>query len=61
MTAFQLNPSDRLADGGLIIPWPSSQVGKAGEVVAVEIHGRVIAARIRWARKAYTIADEVRP
>lgn len=61
MTAYQINPSDRLADGGLILPWPGAQVGRAGQVVAVEIRGRVIAARIRWARKAYTIADEVRP
>lgn len=61
MTAYQLDPTDRLDDGGLIIPWPGAQVGRPGEVVAVELHGRLTRARIRWPHKAYTIADEVRP
>ena len=59
MTAYQLDPMDRLDDGGLIVPWPS--VGRPGQIIAVEIAGRLTAARIRWARKAYAIADEVKP
>lgn len=59
MTAYQLDPQDRLDDGGLIVPWPS--VGRPGQIIDVEIGRRLTRARIRWTRKAYAIADEVKP
>lgn len=59
MTVYQLDPADRLDDGGLIIPWPGAQVGDPGDVVAVEIGDHLTRARIRWARLSYTIADRL--
>ena len=59
MTAYQLDPQDRLDDGGLIVPWPD--LPRPGTVIDVEIGRRLTRARIRWTRKAYAIADEVKP
>jgi hypothetical protein len=56
MTAYQLDPDDRLAGGGLVIPWPGLT---RGEVVMVEIGEVRCRARIRIARHRYAIADLV--
>lgn len=61
MTAYQLDPQDRLDDGSLVIPGPWSDQLKPGQVVDVEIGRRLTRARTRWTRKAYAIADEVKP
>jgi hypothetical protein len=61
VTAYQLDPGDRLDDGGLIIPGPWSDQLHTGQMVDVEIGDRLTRARIRWVCTAYAIADEVRP
>lgn len=61
MTAYQLDPGDRLIGGAWAIPRPWCERLTVGHTYNVEIDGHPAVVRIRAVRTHYAIADEVRP
>ena len=60
MTAYQLNPDDRLAFGGWAIPHPWAARLQQGQTIYVEIGGRLAPVKVTAVRTRYAIAHEVR-
>jgi len=60
MTAYQLDPDDRLNGGAWAIPTPWCNRLQVGHTYNVEIDDRPAVVRVRAVRRRYAIADEVR-
>ena len=61
MTAYQLDPADRLQGGAWAIPAPWCYRLTVGRTYNIEIAGRVALVKITTVRTHYAIAHEVQP